>query len=192
MPRGRVFEREVFGIVDDPDVVSQKFIIPRRFGFRSSLQNVIQNNWTVFAQALETGALYCHNPLDPKMGKTGLIHSAVKGHLPRRIGGSSMPLNLYVGIGRNSLDWHHGVDAFFWWYGACVTIDVSLVPGAFQVTVKADFVLTPEDLLPQNISNWALNVAALLKKRGTEQKLFNQRKIRKHKDEGDELELDPD
>lgn len=159
LPPGRAFEMEIFGITED---VERAFRRPSRRDIDSSIQNIIEYNLAMYAEALERGSEYCHNPAKPEMGKTNLLWQAVKQYLPSRTErGNKTPLNLYVAIGRTSLDWQHGVDAFFWWQGVYVTIDASLRMKQGP-ELKADFVLNPKDLEPQNLSVWGKQVAELL------------------------------
>jgi hypothetical protein len=59
----------------------------------------------------------------------------------------------------------HGVDAFFWWDGTFVTIDVSMMPKDTLGCLRADFVLTPKDLEPEALLAFGKKVAMLLKDR---------------------------
>ncbi len=174
LPLGRAFEKEVFGITEEDQ--EPFFRRPGRRGLNSSIQSVIQNNWASFAEALERGLDYCHNPTDPRMGKTHILWSAVKRYLPRRVSGHrSLHLNLYVAVGRNALDWQHGVDAFFWWENVYVTIDVSLIPKEGE-ELKADFVVNPEDLDGQRLSSLGREIGKLLKERSRHYRRNNQRR----------------
>jgi hypothetical protein len=163
LPPGRAFEEEVFGVTEENIEFAVRY--PRRIGIHASLQRVIQDNWTMYAEAVEKNSAYCHDPINPQMGKTHLLWVAVKDNLPRRINGhSALPLNLYIAVGRNSLDWRHGIDAFFWWQGVYVTIDVSLRPKS-EEELKADFLVMPEDLEPEQLQNLGKKIAELLKER---------------------------
>ena len=100
------------------------------------------------------------------MGHTPEIWFSVKKHLEHRSRKRmDTPLNFYISVGSNSLDWYHGVDAFFWWYGAFVTIDASLAPKDEDGSLKADFILKPEDLSVLALDRWGKRVANLLKQR---------------------------
>lgn len=165
LPPGRAFEKEVFGVTDEslPDAI---FHPPSKRGFKRSLQDVIQENWAAFSEAVELGETEYHNPSNPELGKTGDIWRAVKRHLPRRTrGSSSMPLQLFVAIGKKAFDWRHGVDAVFLWYGVIVTIDASLRSKDKDGKLKADFVLNPRDLAPEALDVFGKRVADLLKQR---------------------------
>ncbi len=165
LPSGRAFEEEIFGFTDyDP----LGYRAPLERGWGSSFQYIVRMNWSMYGESLVTGDAYCHNPVNPEMGRTRELWSAVRRHLPRRVQGrQSLPLNLYVAIGRTSLDCHHGVDAFFWWQGAFVTFDVSLRQKEKEGSLKArsDFVLSPEHLSPEGLNLWSKKVARLLKER---------------------------
>lgn len=165
LPQGRVFEKEIFGFTDEsePDIY---FRMPSRRGTEQSIQDIVQQNWAMFSEAVESGQTEYHNPSRPQLGKTEVIWRAVKKYLPRRTRGStSMPLQLFIAVGKNSLDWRHGVDAIFWWSGVFVTIDVSIRPKDALGKLKADFVLTPKDLKDEELKAFGQKVANLLKLR---------------------------
>ena len=169
LPNGRRFELEVLGYTDEG---GDGFLtLPEFKNLEPSIQVVIDYNWAMYAEALEKGHEYYHNPLNPQMGKTHRIYAAVQSFLTRRVRGrDAFPLNLYLSHhGRTSLDWHCGVDVFFWWEGVYATIDLSLRSKAKEkkgkLFLKADFLLSPKDLEPENLFYFAKNVAKLLKRR---------------------------
>jgi hypothetical protein len=179
---GRLFEEEVFGVTER---VELPFRRPARRSKNSSIQLIIKNNWAEYAESLEKGSEYCHNPARPRMAKTGLLWEAVKNYLPQNIEGDRVPLNLYIAIGRTTLDWQYGVDAFFWWGGVYVTFDASMMEKVRKLSfedlkpktlaswgekkkvrkLSSDFVLTPKDLTPKTLASWGKKVAELLKER---------------------------
>lgn len=151
LPHGREFEKEFFGMTDESQ---DPFQPPVELSLGDSMQEVILENWKRFAEAvvLESNPLYIHNPSNPQMGRTQDLWSSVKKHLPKRPKEEvkNLPLDLYVAVGRNSLDVHCGVDAFFWWRGVYATLDASLRrktrTGLGKDRLKAQFLLTPEHL----------------------------------------------
>ncbi len=164
---GREFERFIFGeIVENPDYITRGRLIPKEHLKNSSISYIIRKNWRDLGESLENGDPYPHNPLRPDLGKTAQLWSAVRKYLPRRIKGrGGLPLNLYISSGRNSLDWCHGIDAFFYWQGVYVTFDVSLRPKDLQGTLKADFVFGPNELTPEGLEFFGQKVAGLLRRR---------------------------
>lgn len=164
LPQGREFERYVFGVTDEaPFIPGDRR--PGKRSFKASFQRIIAENWADYAEAIEKGLQNPYNPSNPKVAMTGVIWSAVKRYLPRRVGGeTSGPLNLYIAIGKTSFDWDYGVDAFFWWEGALVTIDASVYVKP-DSKLKADFLLNPWDLDGDKLENFGRKVANLLKER---------------------------
>lgn len=77
-----------------------------------------------------------YNPSAPTSGCNEEFFQAVKALLP--IGGDE--LQYFIAIG-TKLDFFHGVDAFFSWRGAVVSLDASVDP---EKILKADFLITPE------------------------------------------------
>ena len=159
--KGREFEVKVFGLPKDFWEVFGPFRQPEYLDFESSMQEVIELNNGMYAEALAKGYPYCHNPENPRMGRTHDLWAAVKNWLPRRIGSDvRLPLFLYVAVGRNAFDRYHGVDAFFWWRGVSVTIDVST---SNKKCPSADFVFTPRDYFDSRLlSRFGKKVADLL------------------------------
>ena len=158
---GRAFEERILGVREDN--TKPKYHLGK-YDIDKSLQHVIWENWASFAEAVEKGFEQFHNPEDPRMGETHLLWRMVKRHLPRHVVKSRVPLNLYVAVGKNALDWRHGVDAFFWWQGACVTIDISMLPAEFK-NLKADVLFNPEDMEEERLFVFGKKVADLLKER---------------------------
>lgn len=159
--QGRAFEERILGVREEN--VKPKYRLGR-YNLNKSLQHVIRENWAAFAEAVEKGFEQFHNPENPQMGETHLLWSAVKRHLPSRVNKQHVPLNLYVTVGKNALDWRHGVDAFFWWQGACVTIDISMLPAEHK-NLKADVLFNPEDMEGERLFAFGKRVADLLKER---------------------------
>ncbi len=159
--RGREFEKKVFGHCWHGSFQGRN-LRPDYLDLRQSMSRVVDLNWALYAEAIEKGDEKHHNPAKPSLGKTGVLWSAVSNFLPgdKR----QMPLNLYVSIGRNSLDHHHGVDAFFWWLGGYATIDVSTRRKGGR-SLKADFVLVPGELRKPQIFSFGNRVARLLRDR---------------------------
>lgn len=169
LSNGRRFELEIFGFTDQENAGIS--VLPEFKDFQSSMQAVVENNWLMYAEALERSEKYYHDPLDPKTGKTQEIYNSVQSFLTKRVRGrDTFPLNLYHSLnGRTSLDWYYGVDAFFWWEGVFVTVDLSLQSKAKVETgrlhLKADFLLCPEDFRPERLRGFGRCVAKLLKRR---------------------------
>ena len=154
---GRDFEYEIFGIAGEE---GNKVTPPSYLDFTESVQAVAGKGLTRIGS---DGQEETYNPSDPTWGKTRLIWKSVRRALPRRVYGSvSPPPFLYISVGQTSLDFWHGVDAFFWWQGVLVSIDVSLI---LQKEIKADLLVTPEDLTPEGLSRLGRKIAELLKER---------------------------
>lgn len=163
MRSGRVFEREVLGIDGDSYLVSAG-IRPRRRSKNSSIRYIKLLNWKMYDNAVERGLPYCHNPEDPRMAQTRKIWLSVKKRLPRRVSGCrSGPLLFYISVGFNSLDFHHGVDFFFWWRGVYVSVDLTIDPYKDDDLIKADVLFRPEDLEPEALDLFGRRVADLLR-----------------------------
>ena len=181
---GRDFEREMLGkegFLDDLGPLS----VPDYLDFDSSLNQVVESNWAKFAHSLEKGEVYCHNPASPRMGKTHSLWAAVKNWLPGAVNGEShLPLNLYISVGRNALDYWHGVDVFFWWQGEYVTIDFATHDKRKKGTLKADFVFTPRDLEHSRLLYFGKQVAKLLLERKTHSKELEIKAFKKSLTEG--------
>ncbi|MBA3733396.1 hypothetical protein H0W91_03410 [Patescibacteria group bacterium] len=169
LPHGRAFEKEIFGITEGYGENLGFFRPPDKRDFFESLQDVITINWAMFAEAEEKGLAHCHNPSNPRMGRTHDLWASVKNYLPPCRRRQCIPLDFHVAIGRNSLDYHHGVDAFFWWQGAYVTIDVSLRGKDLLGTLKADILFTPKDLRPLRLQDFGKAVAKILVERSLKQ-----------------------
>jgi hypothetical protein len=166
---GRVFELDFWGKTDDSE---EPFVLPCKLDLESSIQEVIQENWAKFGQAQEVGEdSYIHNPVNPEMGRTRELWRVVKKYLLRRVDGRrGAPLNLYVAVGRNSLDCHWGVDGLFWWQGVYITVDTSLAPKQKRaenrnLLLKADFIISPEWLTQDGLSYVGREMARTLKER---------------------------
>ena len=165
---GRDFETKVFGVDKFGPNLGLKSS-PDYLNFDDSLKQIIDSNWAMYAHSLEKGEPYCHNPIRPRMGLTHQIWAAVKNWLPKRVEGEVLPLNLYISVGRNSLDFYHGVDAFFWWNWARVTVDVSYRPKGL-VGLKADLGFSSEDLQDPKLLQFGRKVASLLVQKNLEEK----------------------
>lgn len=158
LPLGRAFEEYVFG------VSGHESVRPAKKSLKTSMYLVIRDNWRMYSNSLDNGPPW-HNPSYPTMGKTGQLWKAVKKNLPRRVLGRKAPLDLHIAVGGTSLDWHYGADAFFWWQGAFVTFDASLISEEYQPYFKANFLLGPDDLLPESLDNFGFQVSQLLRLR---------------------------
>lgn len=82
-----------------------------------------------------------YNPAQPTGGLTPQMIEGVRQFLPRK---QRRHLRLYLALA-TSLDYWHGVDAFFYYHGAIVTLDVASYP---KPEKKADFLITPAGLVP--------------------------------------------
>ena len=163
LPAGRVFELELFGVTDES---TEPFVRPPYMDFESSMAEVIERNLAEFSWSSDEA----YNPMRPNKGNSSLLWTSVKKHLPRRISGfRTVPLSLYISVGRNALDFWHGVDAFFWWQGVYVSIDASRILkrkiGLWKERLKADFLITPEDVSPERLSYLGGQMATVLKGR---------------------------
>ena len=158
---GRAFEKELFGVTEEEDFIDPN-LKPSSRSYERSLKVIIDQVWAEYAEATCKG-LDAYDPTNPIVGKTPLIFRAVKKHLPRRVNGrSSFPLNMFIAVGRTSLDWQHGVDAFFVWEGVIVTFDAS-TRVKDPVKLKADFLFLPSDLGREKLDKFGKNVADLLR-----------------------------
>jgi len=157
---GRKFETELFG---EMPVRSQ--VRPGYLSLERSIQQQVKSNWKRFGRAIASGRVD-HNPYEPATGKLDLVWKAVKRAIERKWPKDDYwPVLLYTAIGTNSLDWHHGVDAFVWWNGVFVTIDASTY---YKGEKKADFILTAAELRKPNLSYFGQRVANLLIRRTQE------------------------
>ncbi|MCX6701988.1 MAG: hypothetical protein NTX96_02210 [Candidatus Zambryskibacteria bacterium] len=157
---GRGFELELFG-------VSSQNKIPDYLDFFSAMQEVAET--PLLRSNPKSGRKERYNPIRPNWGKLYQLWFEVEKHLPWRSEGiRSGPLSLYISIG-TSLDFHHGVDCFFWWMGAYLTIDASLAlkekRGRGKEHLKADLLITPDDLTSEGLVNLGEKIATLLKRR---------------------------
>ena len=164
---GRAFEQEILGITDLGNEAGF-YTYPKLIELEHALRYVINHNWVTYADSLAKGHDFCHNPMSPKVGKTREIWEAVKDFLPGKVGEYTkvkVPLNLYIAIGMNSLDYRLGVDAFFWWQGVYATIDVTTSKGKHLRGFGADFLFTRKEVEPVRLREFGKEVAALLIKR---------------------------
>jgi hypothetical protein len=170
LPYGREFELELLGITGEWSLNEK----PDYLNFDSAMQKVAG---TPLKKPNHNGGWY--TPTEPNWGKLYPLWLEVHRHLPRRCEGArSGPLSLYISVG-TSLDYHHGVDSFFWWMGVYVSIDASLVPkekrGRGKEHLKADVLLTPDSLTPEGLVFLGEQVANLLKKKRCLLRKTNQR-----------------
>lgn len=154
LSNGRVFEEKVLGF----HLVEHSDKTPVYLTLNNAIQREILENWRRLEE--NKGSAFEYDPSRPRLGETHAIWSAVKNFLPsnRRKFGKT-PLQFYVSVGNNALDYYHGVDAFFWWQGVFVTIDLTLRTHKFR---KADFFLQPKDLAHKNLMAFGEKVAGLL------------------------------
>ncbi len=172
--RGRDFEILVLGNYYDWRNKEPYYGKPTRLGLPGSLSVAIERNWTDYAEAVTKGEEYCHNPTKPKMGRTHDIWAAVKNWLPSTVEGDSyIPLNLYVSLGKTSLDLYYGVDFFFWWRGGYATVDISRRRKDRLGTLKADFLFGPDQLKVSHMLYFGKQVAELLVERSLRYKEEN-------------------
>ena len=171
---GRKFEHKVLGVYSE---ASQE--LPQYFDFRESLDRVVNLNWNNYARSLR-GEVEWHNPTNPTMGITAYLWKSVDQHLSMLdTQHGRVPLNLYISVGWNSLDFYHGVDAVFYWHGVFVTIDLSLVNKLEREGgLKADVLFTPKDLEYSNLELFGEHVASLLHLRLSEERVKNVAKRR--------------
>ena len=169
--KGESFENKIFGEEDSSPNLGP-YSAPDYLDFPRSLQQIIERNWSRLEYSITKGEGYFHNPIRPTMGKTHDLWSAVKNYLPNRGVRPPLPLNLYVSRGRNSLDYWHGVDLFFWWNGEYVTVDLATKNKPRENhtkerrrVLKSDFIFIPEDLEHNRLLFFGKQVANLLVER---------------------------
>ena len=153
---GSWWEDQVFGVSCNGELLE----LPPHLNFHESMQEVM---WTPLERLGQDGQLETYDPMNPNWGKSGQLWFEVRRHLPLRVGGMpSGPLFLHIACRtkRTSLDFYHGVDAFFFWEGVFVTIDVSLLEKAEP---KADFLVTPREMEPERLGSFGNEIAQLLK-----------------------------
>ncbi len=155
---GRQVESEIFGYpmrIQEP-----VWVRPEQLPLDRSIQQQIKVNWKNYANAIEVSSSYQHNPYDPQMGQTRMIWKSVKRAIERKWKTKDYwPVLLYVARGRSSLDYWYGVDAFFWWNGVHVTIDLST---KHKLNKRAEFLLTPNQVVKEHLSYFGQQVANLL------------------------------
>lgn len=156
------FEVLVLGLPpgEMPEPAGPHFKPPKRLSEERSIQQQIQQNWKRLDRAISAGNRNEHNPYQPTNGKIAEVWKYARRNLNKKWGKEDYySLLLYLSVGRNSLDWHYGVDAFFWWNGVYVTIDVSTHR---KKKVKANFSLTSKQLDQKSLSQFGAAVAGLL------------------------------
>ncbi|MDE1974948.1 MAG: hypothetical protein KGI49_00315 [Patescibacteria group bacterium] len=119
---GRIFEREVLG---ECRIRARGYV-----SFRSALGAVFRN---------QPGS-----PYEP-MGEAGHFHGVVADSMKVR-GFNSSRLKLYTAIG-SALDRFHGIDGFFYFEGAIVTVDATMNP--HKDVSRARVIVTAEDAFSQ-------------------------------------------
>jgi hypothetical protein len=156
--RGREFERHVFGDwIWSSDDFYQTRGLPGELDFERSIQEQIRLNWRRAELAREIGQDF-YDPSDPRTGESQRICAAVRGYL-RSQGHDPATLHLYVAIGWNSLDFWHHIDAFFFWDGVIVTVDLSTENKA---DFQADILLSTRDLNPRHLPAFGERVGKCL------------------------------
>jgi hypothetical protein len=166
---GRWWEEEVFGVSANEALLKY----PAYRDFDESMQEIM---WTPLERLGPDGKPDIYDPMNPTWGMSGQMYFEVKRHLPRRTGGGrsgSLFLHIACRTKFTSLDFWHGRDAFFFWEGVYVTIDVSLLP---KVRTKADFLVSPTEMQTERLNSLGNEIAQLLKER---RKNERQKKLRK-------------
>ncbi len=165
---GVSWEEELFGIRLS---ARQMTGFPEYLDFRASMREIIIKGCYGQSAGIQD---YQYDPKKPKPGTSRELWRDVLKHLPctkgTKYGIPKERLFLYLAIGQTSLDVWHGVDAFFHWQTACVTIDASTVFKKKEVSgdmhLKADFVLMPQNTdSSDNLICLGAQIAALLMKR---------------------------
>ena len=172
LPHGREFELELYGVTGKPDE------IPAYRDFDSAMREVIAT--PLVRCDTESGEAERYEPTKPNWGKLHRLWLEVHERLPRRCEGRrSGPLFHFISIG-TSLDFHHGVDSFFWWNGVYLSLDASLIPKergeSGKGHLKADILITPDDLTPAGLPRLGEDIARQLKGRRYITRKMNQRK----------------
>jgi hypothetical protein len=167
---GRGWEFEVFGVCSNEDPVC----FPEYRGIKESIQEVM---WMPLERTNGDGTVEQYDPMNPSWAMSGQLWSAVMKHLPRKVAGGwhSGPLSLHIACRdcTPSLDFYHGIDAFFFWEGVYVALDVSLLP---KYEVKADFLITPVEMTGEKLGSLGKEIAALLKRRRRAERHKNMKK----------------
>jgi len=156
--RGSWWENQVFGVSSNKESPE----LPSYLNFYESMQEVM---WTPLERTGPDGRLERYDPTDPNWGKSGQLWFEVKRNLPLRVGGVPRgPLFLHIACRapRTSLDFYHGIDAFFFWEGVYATIDVSLLE---KEELKADILITPREMEPERLGSLGHEITQLLKGR---------------------------
>ncbi len=184
--RGAELEIDFFGFTQEYDAPLD-FIPPAYMNFYDSMQEIINRPLIGIGEDGKIDPRYkTYDPANPRWGKTPDLWNAVNKYLPRyprRISGiTTGPLRLFISVGRTSLDFYHGVDAFFLWREGYATLDVSLVPkhrkGEGKQHLKANFLLTKEHLSPEGMSDLGRDIACVLK---NSSKFFRELKTKRRK-----------
>lgn len=164
LPLGAEFEMEMFGVTS----YLNNEQIPKYLDFDSSMEDIVR--YPPIRDG-ENGQIEQYDPANPSWGKTAELWEVVRKYLPRYVGKNRETfLYLYVSVGRTSMDYWHGVDAFFWWEGCYVTLDASILQkhkgGRGKYGLKADFVLTPSNThSKESLSNTGRMIAEFLKRK---------------------------
>lgn len=166
---GGALEYEIFGVGGAGDLADDEF--PPYLSSNESIQKIVGGVLSRF-KPNGKGEVEVYNPAYPIWGLTKELWRAVRRFLPRRLQGEVRPLCLYIAVGWTSLDIYHGIDAFFWWQGAKVTLDVSMIPKIRipilekgESELKADILVLPEDMSPERLRLLGKKIATLLKER---------------------------
>ncbi len=162
---GESWEKDLFGV--SPEWQTSTDFCPPYASFRTSILQVMGAG----RKGSSAGAwLYKYRPEKPKQGKSRDLWHEVRKHLPATPGTKyGLPeerVLLYLAIGFTSLDWWHGVDAFFHWQDKVVTLDASTRSKTRETRgksrLKADFLLTPTSVEPRSISSLGQKIAVAL------------------------------
>lgn len=160
---GRQWEIDFFGL---PETAELDYIFtPDYLDFRSSMKEVMR-----FGEARrdDDGWSYRYDPDNPHQSISRKLWREVRKNLPPYDRGRSKhPVQLYLALGCTSMDYHHGVDAFFIWRKRWVTFDISLIQKKrlhrSHRGLKAHFLITPEKIVQDRLALLGRDMAMFLK-----------------------------
>ncbi|MFA5889067.1 MAG: hypothetical protein WCW47_02380 [Candidatus Paceibacterota bacterium] len=161
---GRQWEVDFFGV----RCPYGSFTPPAYQNFDPSVQEIIDAG----GRNTGPGGAYNYNPATPRPSVSYDLWKQVQKGLPSYVKGQPHHhLFLYLAIGGMALDIYHGVDAFFFWNGTYVSVDVSITQKKRKggrrngSRLKADVLITPADNNPARLRELGRQIAELFQSR---------------------------